>query len=852
MKQRTRAIPNRLMRQQREKRHWTQTELARMLGATYLSVCRWENGTTTPSLYYRKQLCEIFQLSAEELGLTSPSVEATTSSEPQQPSLSGTTIWNVPYRRNPFFTGRDYFLARLQALLSSSRAAAVSQAQAISGLGGIGKTQTAIEYAYRYRNDYQAVLWARAEHRDVLYTDLVGIATLLNLLEQGEQDATSAIKAVKSWLGTHSGWLFILDNVEDLALIDEVMPVEAPGHLLLTTRAQSTGTLAQRLDLEQMDQEEGAFFLLRRAKLLGPDAPLQAAPQSTIQQAYEVCTLLGGLPLALDQAGAYVEETGCSLADYLQHYQARHADLLRRRGQQVQGHPQSVSTTVSLCVEKVAPANPAALDLLRLCAFLEPDAIPEEIITDGAPELGPALVSVATDPLSFDAAMADLRRYSLLRRNPEHKILTIHRLVQAVLKESMDEQTQQLWRERAVRAMDRIFPEGEFATWERCKRCLPQVQACAVLIERYNLSFPEAGQLLNKAGWYLVGRALYTLAEPLLQRALTISEQALGPDHADTASPLNNLAVLAFYQGRYEQAEPLLHRALTLRERVLGPEHPETASTLDTLALVYYYQGKYAQAEPLYLHALAIEEKALGPEHLDTGATLNNLALLYQAQGRYEQAEPLYLRVLDIHRKTLGSEHPYTAIALDNLAKLYYTQGRYQQAEPLYQQALMIEEKVLGLEHTSTAITISNLGQIYHAQGRYEQAESLYQRALAIQEKVLGPENAAATYVQVNLARLCQDLDRLAEAESLYRRALDTSEKTLGGEHPQTATILDHLAQLYRDQGQEERAGQLFLQVLNIRRQRLGAEHPDTVATREHYNALLEKKTERGRKTSQW
>ena len=137
------------MRQQREKRHWTQTELARMLGATYLSVCRWENGTTTPSLYYRKQLCEIFQLSAEELGLTSPSVEATTSSEPQQPSLSGTTIWNVPDRRNPFFTGRDYFLARLQALLSSSRAATVSQAQAISGMGGIGKTQTAIEYAYR-------------------------------------------------------------------------------------------------------------------------------------------------------------------------------------------------------------------------------------------------------------------------------------------------------------------------------------------------------------------------------------------------------------------------------------------------------------------------------------------------------------------------------------------------------------------------------------------------------------------------------------------------------------------------------------------------------------------------------
>lgn len=818
-----------------------------MLGTTYLSVCRWENGTTTPSLYYRKRLCEIFQLSAEELGLVSPSVEITARSSQQQPSPAAEGVWNVPYRRNPFFTGRDYLLSRLHALLSSSRAAALSQVQAISGLGGIGKTQTAVEYAYRHRHDYLAILWARAENRDVLYSDLVAIATLLNLLEQGAQDVSSALKAVKGWLAAHSGWLLILDNVEDMALVDDVLPVDVPGHILLTTRAQSTGTLAQRLDLEQMNQEEGAFFLLRRAKLLAPDAPLEAVQESAVRQASEICALLGGLPLALDQAGAYIEETGCSLGDYLQHYQARRADLLQRRGQRGQEHPASVSTTVTLCVEKVAPANPAAFDLLRLCSFLEPDAIPEEIITDGAPELGPTLASVATDPMTLDTAMADLRRYSLLRRNPEYKMLTIHRLVQSVVKESMDERTQQLWRERAVRATNYVFPEGEFATWERCQRCLPQAQACAVLIEQYNLAFPEAGQLLNKAGWYLVGRALYTLAEPLLQRALTISEQALGPDHPDTASTLKNLAVLAFYQGRYEQAEPLLFRVLTLRERVLGPEHPETASTLDTLALVYYYQGEYAQAEPLYLRALAIEENAPGPEHLDTGATLNNLALLYQAQARYKQAEPLYLRVLDIHRKTLGSEHPYTAIALDNLAKLYYTQGRYQQAEPLYQQALAIEEKVLGLEHASTAITLSNLGQVYHAQGRYEQAESLYQRALAIQEKVLGPEAAAATYVQVNLARLCQDLDRHTQAESLYRRALDTSQKTLGGEHLQTATILDHLAQLYRDQGQEERAGALFLQALNIRRQRLGAEHPDTVATRERYNALLEKKTERER-----
>jgi tetratricopeptide (TPR) repeat protein/DNA-binding XRE family transcriptional regulator len=823
----------------REQRHWSQTELARMLGTTYLSVCRWENGVTSPSLYFRKQLCDLFGVSAEELGLVITSAERSTSTV-SIPSV--VSHWNVPYRRNPFFTGRQHILSHLHTLLHTDNKAALMQVQAISGLGGIGKTQTAVEYAYRFRDDYQAILWVRAETRSTLMADLVSIADLLDLAEKDEQDQERIVQATKRWLQNNTNWLLILDNAEDLSIVEDVLPTESSGHVIVTTRTQSTGIFAQRIDLERMEAEEGALFLLRRAKMIAPDAPLEASAYAVY--AKQISELLDGLPLALDQAGAYIEETECSLQDYLDRYQMRRAALLERRGRLHMDHPDSVNTTLSLSLEKVEHANPAAIELLKFCAFLEPDAIPEEIITDGALELGPILASVAQDPFMLDAAIADLRRYSLLRRNPDLKTLTVHRLVQAVLKDGLEERTRLQWIERGIRAANRVFPEGEFTTWQRCQRCLPQVQTLAVVIEEYNLSLQEAAQLLNKAGWYLVGRALYAQAEPLLQRALTIRERVLGLEHPDTASTLNNLAVLYFYQGRYEQAEQLLLRALVVREHVLGSEHPDIANTLDTMALVYYYQGRYVEAEPLYQHALVIEENTLGPEHLDTGATLNNLALLYQAQGRYAEAEPLYQRVLEIHRKTLGSEHPYTAIALDNLAKLYYVQGRYGQAEPLYQQALVIEEKVVGLEHSSTAITTSNLGQVYHAQGRYEDAGTLYRRALAIQEKVLGPENSATTYILVNLARLDQDQGQNAQAESLFRRARDIADKNLGPEHPQTATILDHLAQLYESQCKYEQARPLYQQALNVREKRLGAQHPETVATRERYTALVEKMTQ--------
>src|SRR5450755_3291043 len=677
-------------------------------------------------------------------------------------------VWNVPYPHNPLFTGREELLTQLASTLNKGQPTALSQPQAISGLGGIGKTQLALEYAYRSRGDYQAVLWTQADTRENLTSSYLTIATLLNLPEKGEQESTRVIVAVKNWLQRSTDWLLILDNADELALARDFLPPSFGGHVLLTTRAQAMGRFARCLEVDILSTELAALFLLRRAGLLPVEATLEQASEHDRSVARAICEEVGGLPLALDQAGAYIEETGCSLAEYQRLYQHRRADLLaERRGQLVDDHPLPVATTWSLSFAQVEQKSPAAADLLRLCAFLAPDAIPEEIITEGAEHLGPNLAPVGADTYLLHQAVEALRAYSLLSRDPQTHTLSVHRLVQAVLKDQMNEKTQQQWAERAVSTIDAARPAVEHGTWPQWERLLAHALACCELIEHQRIHAAEATELLQRTGWYLTERARYQEAELLLKQALSITEQEHGSEHLDTARDSVTLAYLYQAQGKYEQAEPLYLRALSIREQQLGAQHPDTAESLNNLASLYQDQGKYEQAEPLYQRALSIREQQLGPDHPDTATSLNNLASLYWNQGKYEQAEPLYQRALTIDEKALGSEHPGLATNLNNLAALYRAQGKYEQAEPLYQRALSIREQQLGPQHPDTAPSLNDLAGLYRAQGKYEQAEPLYQRALAIYEHVLGPQHPTTQRIRANYAHLLHTMGRDAEAAAL-------------------------------------------------------------------------------------
>lgn len=805
---------------------------------------------------------------------------------------SSPALWNVPYQRYPLFTGRESLLQHLRSHFASGRPIALNQSQALSGLGGIGKTQLAVEYAYRYRQHYQAVLWVRAASRDTLIADFVSMASLLHLPEQADQDQLRVVEALKRWLTQHTGWLLILDNADDLSMVAEFLPAGGEGHVLLTTRAQATGKLASSLPVERMDEEEGTTLLLRRAKLLAASAALESVAPAVYSQAQAMVRVLDGLPLALDQAGAYIEETGCSLSEYLELYQRRRSRLLARQSSLSSEYPYTVASTWSLSFQQVEQADLAAADLLRLCAFLDPDAIPEVILTAGASFLGPVLGPVAADTLLLHEVIQVLRRFSLLKRDPEAKLLNIHRLVQAVLKDGMEIQVQRQWAERVVRAVNAAFPEVTFAAWPRCQECLPHALACAEFIDEYHLAFPEAARLLYHVGWYLGERGHYAQAEPLLQRALTIREQVLGSEHLDTAAifdrlawlytvegkyeqsealyqralamkelalghahpdivvTLNSLAWLYLDQGRYESAEALLQRALTIKGHALGPEDRDMAETINVLARLHFLQGKYGSSEALLRRALAISEHVWGPEHPETAILFSDLAYLSRFQGNYEQSEALHQHALRLLEHTFGPGHPETAFTLDSLASLYVLQGKHEQAWPLYQRALALREQTRGPEHPDTASTIDNLALVCRAHGDYSQAEALHQRALAIREQKLGPEHPDTMVSLVNLADVYTAQQKYEQAEALYRRALAVREQVLGPEHPDTATTLDHLATLYQDRGQYEQAEPLYQRALAIREQALGPEHPDTVSARTRSTSLQEQIQQASGKTS--
>lgn len=683
-------------------------------------------------------------------------------------------IWNVPYKRNPFFTGRDEELDRLHEVLHKNRAVALTQAYALCGLGGIGKTQTVLEYAYRYRDEYQAILWVKADTEKNLQSDVLALAALLNLQEKDAPDPEVTRAAIVRWLREQSAWLLIFDNADELEIVDAALPTGYRGHVLITTRAQATGRLACRLDMEEMNPAIGALFLLRRVGKIAPDGALGAVSVSERDQAMELTRELGGLPLALDQAGAFMEEAPCSLADYRTLYQERRLALLSLRGGIVKDHPEPVTTTWSISFSEVERLQPRAADLLRVCAFLDPDAIPEELIVDGAVKLGPQLAS-AHDVLALMQAIRALSKYSLIRRNPDTKVLSLHRLVQVVLRETMSEDDQHLWAERIVRAVHLAFPaKVEVSTWECCQRLLPQAQICASLIDEFAFHFLEAAQLLNQVAYYLRERARYPEAETLYQRALEIRVGNLGEDHLDTAQSYYNLARLYFDTARYREAEALYQRAFMIRERLLGTEHVAVAQTLNSVALTLWSWGvRYDQAEQIYGQALRIFEHTVGREHALTAHCMNNLALLYITLERYTEAERLNQDVLSIRERILPAVHLDTAQSLQNLASVYVEQAnqdRYVEAERLLQRSLEIREHLLGTDHPQTARSLNNLALLYEACGRNTEAEVLYWRALEIREKILGVDNTRTTATREAYIALLRKMGKEEAALQLEAR----------------------------------------------------------------------------------
>jgi small GTP-binding protein len=616
----------------------------------------------------------------------------------------------IPHQRNPLFTGRETELAAIdQALAKQGRVA-------LSGLAGIGKTATAIEYAHRHRKKYpnEHIFWIIADNNSNVVNSFNNIAKKLSFSLDEKQD--EIIAKVKDWLEDHSNWLIIFDNLEDWIVLTGYLPTSFEGKVLITSRLANTRPFA-RIEIKKFSDADSVEFLFKRAKITAPTANDQQFAAKLVQE-------LDSLPLALEQAAAYIAKNQLSTQKYLQLYREERSTLLAQPSGS--STHDTVTVTFKLSFDKLKETDPVAADLLRFMAFLAPDAIPEEIFDLGREHLSEKLQTAIADELDWDEVCAAATRYSLIKRDATSKSFSINRLVQLVIREMLAEDEQRQWLESVVTVLVAVAQDPDkVENWPLYARLVPHQQMLFQHIQRYQLFNEASGAMLTQVGYYLQAQGQYQQAEPLWKEALEIRKQVLGTNHPDYAGSLNNLAALYKSQGRYEEAEPLVKEALEIFKQVLGTLHPAYATSLNNLAGLYEFQGRYEQAESLYQEASEIFKQVLGTRHPDYAGSLHNLAGLYQSQGRYEEAEPLYLEALEIFKQVLGTRHPDYASSLNNLANLYYSQGRYEQAEPLYQQSLEIRKQVVGTNHPDYAQSLHNLANLYYSQGRYEQAEPL-------------------------------------------------------------------------------------------------------------------------------
>ena len=755
------------------------------------------------------------------------------------PPDDSSVIWNVPYHRNMFFTDREQVLTSLHDTFCSQKK--LHQTQALSGLGGIGKTQIAIEYVYRYHSEYRYIFWVRGDSREKMLSDFASLATTLGLKEQDEQEQQLVIEAVRSSLRKNTHWLLIIDNIEDLRNARTILPSAARGHILLTTRTQTTGNIATHIDLEKMTLDEGALFLLRRTKILAQDDALQEASSADLRSAKEIADTLDGLPLAIDQAGAYIEEAGCNLSDYLNLYQSGRLKLLRKRGSFDFDHPASVTDTFSYSLEKIEKISPTAVELLRFCAFLDPDAIPEELIINGATELGPTLQPVANDPFLLDETLVILRKFSLVHRNPNANTLSIHRLVQAVLQDGMIEKTRRLWAERTVRAVNLALPDiSEYSMWQRCIQFMPHVQKSVALIEEWKMVTPEAARLLEQAGTYLQIQAQFTQAFVQFERASDIHKLLADPDPAIPIASHIYLFRHYYFQGEYVQAEQPIKKALRLLEQTPGSDALAKATCLEAIAFLSYQQGKYSQGEDYFLEALNMYEQCIGLQHPLVVCTYCGLGNINLALAKFDLAERFFQDALDIWQQMPKPQHPFMGASLNGLVRLFIERAKYGKAEAYLQQERAHLEQTLQPLHPSLANNLNNYALLYIAQGKYNQAVTVLRQSLNILEQSVGLRHSFSGNTLHILGRLCYLNREYPTAEKYLQKAQHILEQALGFEHPDVLTTINNLADVYVEQSKWPLAEELYKDVLAKRIRILGSEHPSVAQTYHSLGYLLE------------
>ncbi|WP_433374244.1 tetratricopeptide repeat protein [Actinoplanes sp. CA-142083] len=685
---------------------------------------------------------------------------------PQEAPAPVPALVGLPRRPMRTFVGRADELA---ALGSGARS------HAVHGLGGVGKSELALQFAHARRDAYSLIWWVTADGPEAIESGLAELTYRLH--PDGQIVATDQEAAgwAMTWLQTHPGWLLVLDNVERRGDVEPLLGGLTTGSIIVTTR-RDVGwdeITDETLRLDILPPRAAAGLLLKLGN------------QEDAATAEVLAAELGHLPLALQQAGAYLRETRTDLATYVEDLRADPAGTLETVAADDTAE-RAVARVWSMTLTRITALEPLAIRLLAALSCLAPDDLPRDVLH----HLGEARPRV-------DRALGVLASYHMITLTGT--TVAVHRLVQSVVAAGQREDAE-TWHEtlRAVmRALAETRPAGDASvqpeTWPRWAALSPHINALARACPD-DAGGAELAALLGEHALFDQSQGRYRAKFDAEIRALRIEEATFGPDHPFVAVRLNNLANTVGTLGHAAEAEPLLRRSLAITEAAFGPDHPDVGIRLNNLALTLIDLGRPAEAEPLQRRALALTERSLGPDHPAVAIRLGNLAITLTNLGRPAEAEPLQRRALEVAENALGPGHPNVAIRLTNLAACLDTMNRPAESEPLLRRAVGIVETAFGPEHPHVSITMSSLGVVLLRLDRPAEAEPLLRRALAIGEAAFGPAHPETATQLANLAAAVEARGELAEAEALLRRAITVAQATRGAAHPDLRRLALHLA----------------------------------------------------------
>ncbi|MDY7085137.1 MAG: FxSxx-COOH system tetratricopeptide repeat protein [Actinomycetota bacterium] len=723
--------------------------------------------------------------------------------------------------RNPNFTGRLDLLAELQARLASGTTAVLPEA--LHGMGGVGKTQVVIEFVYQHQSEYDVIWWISAEQPSQIVAGMVELAQRLGLPVEAEAAAVPAVREALRRGEPYANWLLIFDNADSPEEVTEYFPKGGPGRILVTSRNSRWSTVARRIEVDVFQRSESIALLRLRAD---PQDPFVERQTLTDEEADKLAEVLGDLPLAIEQAGAWLAETGMQVQEYLDLFTSKTKELMEM-SPPVPFYQIPVAAAWDVPLDYLARNRPAALRLLQLCAFLAPEPISRDLLSEtGVAEIEEEPDSALSDPIQFGRAIREIGRYALARVDHGNNNIQLHRLVQAVLIERMTEQERRTMRGRAYRLLalsDPKQPENRLQ-WPRYAELYPHLRASGAITDP---EMPYARRLV-------INEARYHARWGDLNESLAISHEAYrawapAPGEPDSLQRLEIgrwLGYVLFALGRYEESARLNAALYETHRQLLGPVHEATFEAVQAVAADYRVQGNFQRAVELSKEIYTSCREEFGEHDPITLNAGHNLAVSLRLAGRFEEARDLDLKIYNSKAwRTYNPTHVETLVALRGVLIDRRQLGDYADAHNEFEDLARTFLETLGDRDPETLETNRSLSVTRRKAGDHEGALTISRDALRRYTVALGADNPKTLAAALNLSLDLRQAGLLDEAEQLAEDNFHRFRQKLGKEHPHALAAGGNLAIILRLRGNLADARGLNEATARRLRDRLGDSH---------------------------